>query len=343
MQPGEAEFMGEDWQTQGDWVGRYGRTRAVLCAQKAPLDDYLGNDMYTLVHARLGPHHADKDSLRYWVAWPRTDNPKTLYSPILGYRRQSDWDDHGEVYPPTHEGPDVWVDVTVTAGVHRLSFYSFNKDGHEGANRQRDYLVEVKSGVDDPAAAPTLARARVSAFWGGVYHQFLVAGPGKVSVRFVRGGSLNTTLQGVMVDKVWGKLNSRDRRLQLWLGLEPFGPLDQACDRLVSAEDWRALAGRVPVLLASANDGYASRGGGGLQRPARVRLCRLGVDPLPLLAWSVPVWTPADRAAFPPAMKRGLASLQKCLAPGPLAARAAITKEALWNQDCAAPDGRYSR
>ncbi|MDR2641718.1 MAG: hypothetical protein LBC74_02870, partial [Planctomycetaceae bacterium] len=35
------------------------------------------------------------DVIRRWIHWAKTDNPKTLYDPYYGYRRQAEWDDHG--------------------------------------------------------------------------------------------------------------------------------------------------------------------------------------------------------------------------------------------------------
>jgi hypothetical protein len=326
LAPGAAAYLGEDWQTQGDWVGRYGRATAVLCAQKSPLDDWFGNDIWNLIHAAMGPHHDDQDSLRYWVQWLRTDNPKTLYSPILGYRRQSDWDDHGETYGMTHEGPDIWLDLTVTAGPHRLALYFFNKDGHEGANRWRDYLVEVKPYAEDLAkagAAPILARARVRDFWGGVYPQFVVCGPARYRVRIARNGSFNTIVQGVFLDRVGGALQPCDRRRQLWLAQLAFGPLDQ---------DWQnaATADEVPTLTDVPPSRYTdlwrlvNRAGGcaavaGEVRAERVRLLRLiAAEPASeeltrRARWALPWWTPADRKQFMAVMADSFAALQRRL------------------------------
>ena len=43
MPPGTGMFLGEDWTTQGDWVGRYGRCDGILAAMKSPINDYFGN------------------------------------------------------------------------------------------------------------------------------------------------------------------------------------------------------------------------------------------------------------------------------------------------------------
>jgi hypothetical protein len=138
----------------------------------------------------------------------KTDNPNSLYNPVPGYRRQAEWDDHGETYPMTHDGPDVWASVEVPDGVYRLSLYFFNKDGHDGMNRFRDYLVQLKpytKGAREAEQAAPLARCRVRAFWGGVHKQFLVPGPAKYLVKIGKNDSFNTILSSVMIDRVHGE------------------------------------------------------------------------------------------------------------------------------------------
>ncbi len=104
-----AAYYGEDWKTQGDWVGRYGRRYAVMCGAAAPFDQHFASaDNRISVHPFIGLHKTKDDSLRRWVHWLKTDNPKVMYSPLNGYRRQAEWDDHAEAYPMTHNGPDLW-------------------------------------------------------------------------------------------------------------------------------------------------------------------------------------------------------------------------------------------
>jgi hypothetical protein len=226
-----ATYLGEDWSTQGDWVNRYGRRYAMLCAMNAPWDNHpiISDGEYSIAGI-LGPHFKGWDVLRHWVHWISTDNPRSLFSPKIGIRRQADWDDHGEVYPATLDGPDVWSVVKVPKGTHRLSLYFFNKDGHERNNRFRDYLLEIRchktrldtdvlfgnvspKSIGQPEhvrsleltnAIPeaVLARARVCDFWGGVYKTFVVQGPGDFYVRIARHGSFNAIISGVFADKL---------------------------------------------------------------------------------------------------------------------------------------------
>jgi hypothetical protein len=215
----------DDWRTEGDWLGRYGRHWACCCAICSP-DDYTwgAGQEPPDYFARIGPHHAADDTLRYWVHWLYTDNRKTLEMPPIYYhsrivegltngkspRRQAEWDDHAEAYPMSHEGPDIYCTLRIPSGLYFLSLYDMNKDGHEGSNRWRDYRVSIRRHtphvslreIDGFEQEPELARARIHDFWGGVWKRFLVRGPTELTIRVGRNWSFNTLLAGVMLDPI---------------------------------------------------------------------------------------------------------------------------------------------
>ncbi|MGL6193829.1 MAG: two-component regulator propeller domain-containing protein, partial [Thermoguttaceae bacterium] len=227
-----AAYSGEDWKTQGDWIGRTFRDWAVLCAVVAPFDHpvYFTTEFYS-VHEFIGPNYREKDdAIRRWIHWIKTDNPKTLYDPWYGYRRQAEWDDHGEVYPMSMDGPDLWYLLRIRhPGTFRIGMYFFNKDGHSGMNRVRDYMLEMYSAppagkmVDWPQYKFTdwpryskiaegqvskthpLAKSRMRDFWGGVHKQFIVTGPAYYFVKIDRNYSFNTILSSISVDRLIGE------------------------------------------------------------------------------------------------------------------------------------------
>ncbi len=262
LAPGEAVVNTEDWRTGGDWVSRYGRQRAVLCAAGSPLDHevFRGPD-YNHLSGQLGPHRTPDDSLRHWLHWKQSDLGKVLYDPFPGVRRQAEWDDHGETYPMTWDGPDVWVTLRIPQGAHRLSLYFMNKDGHEGNNRMRDYLIELRRAPDDLRAQPPdfdpkgisgaefakhftdlwkqreeilepleaqppLAKARVRDFWGGVYKSFVIAGPATYWVKVARNYSFNTIVSSVMLDKISGPRTRGDDDQATFMGTVRDAPPD---------------------------------------------------------------------------------------------------------------------
>ena len=197
-----ASYAGEDWVTKGDWVGHYGRQYARLCA----MDNIIAANHKYSADDKIGPLAQNHDGIRWWVTWLTTSNINSLYSPMLGTRKQAEWDDHGETYPMSQEGPDIWSKVTADAGsFHRLSLYFFNKDGENGSNRDRDFLIQIKPDrptLADAMQAPTLAEARVRNFYGGVYEQFIIRTPGTYYVRVARNNSFNTILSGVFLDTI---------------------------------------------------------------------------------------------------------------------------------------------
>jgi hypothetical protein len=237
LKPGEGAFLGDDWATQGDWVGRYGREHATLAAMDGGSRETFtrlgGSTDHVLVgapgfevSAQNGPH--DKMGIEPWVTWANPDTRRALYDPLIGHRRHAEWTDISnflDYYPWEWDGPDVWVTVKVPAGMHRASLYFYNKDGQRGHDRFRDFPVELKrapAGIPNfdtsqPSRAelaamrarrvlskvdetPTLARTRVSDFWGSVYKQFALRGPATFYFKVGRNHSNGVLVSGVFLD-----------------------------------------------------------------------------------------------------------------------------------------------
>ena len=217
--------LADDWSTQGDWLGRYGRYQAVLGAMLSPNDYVWGaGEVPVAYRMSIGPNASPDDSLRYWVQWLHTRSAESLEMPSiyyhsrlargwdrdLGNRRQSEWDDHGEVYPMTLDGPHVYASLRVPAGWFVLSLYDFNKDGQIASNRWRDYRISIRprpswlslANNDDFSSWPELAQGRIHDFRGGVWKRFLVRGPQDLTVEVNRNYSFNTVLAGWFLDRL---------------------------------------------------------------------------------------------------------------------------------------------
>jgi hypothetical protein len=273
----------------------------------------------------MGPHHTKDDSLRRWAHWLESDNPKVLWDSIIGGRREAEWDDHAEAYEQSYEGPDIWVTVVVPSGSHRVSLYFFNKDGHEGPNRYRDYLVEIKPWVSDLRLAPlekTLARCRVRDFWIPSYEQFSLSASEttRFSIHVSKNGSFNTILPGVFIDKLAGPPTSYER-----FPAPPTLPVDYGPP--VIEEGVTSPAGakagvvtHAPPRIAAAREvwaaldaAYANESIAGLQWVGRLLAYR-GVAAEPEVErprglienwrWTLNLWTPEDRIEWKKAMTR---------------------------------------
>jgi len=337
MSAGSAAYLGADWQTQGDWVGRYGRQYAILCAASAPLDHDIISDLGYRVTGSMGPRHEEGDSIRRWVTWAQTSQHRSLYDPIPGYRRQAEWDDHGEAYPVTAEGPDVWATVTVPAGLHELSLYDVNKDGHFLDDRYRDYVVDLlpyRPNMETVEKLPSLAHARIRDFWGGVYHSFLVRGPAQYYVRVRRNGSFNTILAGVFLDSITGPKTRFD--CSAWMGGVRYSPpdpdapippdphlLDKLLAKEVNEQEVVNLSTKpVPQSIVAARALWAEldkeeTNASAVPLQYRYRLLAYraisGAADLSALQanwrWKLHLWTEADRQKFEETMAEAHASL----------------------------------
>ncbi|MGC9261106.1 MAG: ligand-binding sensor domain-containing protein [Phycisphaerae bacterium] len=245
--------IGADWRTQGSWLGRYGRYWMCLFAADDP---GVGDMVWEAGKAGLshlefiGPHCHPGDSVRLYHTWLFTHKQRVLQLPPIydqmayamamggsgkNDRRESEIDDHGEAYSEAWQGPDVNVTFHIPKGEYTLSIYEFNKDGHTGANRARDYVFSaeglppgtkvqrVLTGhapgfydrkvltaiqraelISRGAAAfyrlPTSVLGRIVNFWGGVWHRILVRGPMVLLIRIGRNHSFNTILCGAALD-----------------------------------------------------------------------------------------------------------------------------------------------
>ena len=332
MGPGKGSLIGEDWETAGDWIGRYGRRYAVLCATRSPLNHLIETDDRFNVSGATGVTTGAPEYVRRWIQWIQTDDPRVLYNPVLGYRREAEWDDHGEVRPLTIQGPDLWVSVKVPAGAWRLSLYFMNKDGHDGMNRVRDYVVELR--LQEPGKAirdaygagatamPVLAHTRVLNFWGGVYKQFAVTGPGNFYVKVDRNYSLNAILVAVMLDALPTSVDLANPAPLPWMCGIHYPPIDPSTIVPFLSGDARMHPRRRPnpfdqvrdkplaaaaILLWNALDA-AQPQDSGLDREARILALRAGTAAglpdvtLAAWRWMAGTWTADDRRQFQDAM-----------------------------------------
>jgi len=207
MKPGDGAYLGSDWATRGNWIGRLGQKYTVMFAADSPFDHAFINDFDYSAGGDIGPNCEPNDSVRRWLQWLRTTDPRVMTDPVIGTRRESEYDDHGEDYNMRIEWPDLWVVVQVPAGVHRLSAYFMNKDGQTESNKCRDYDLDLLPYRVDPRASAflkPLAVGRVRQFWGGCYQSFAVCGPAKFYLKIGRTNSFNTICSGILLDKIYG-------------------------------------------------------------------------------------------------------------------------------------------
>jgi hypothetical protein len=231
VRPDKAELtphavaLPDDWLTEGDWLGRYGRYWACDPACSSPDDYYWGAGWQSVDYAAaVGPGRTGDDTLRYWVQTLYTTEPHCLEMPPTYLdsriqkklttqdknRRDCSQDDHGETYPMALDGPNIYQTLSVPSGLYVLSLYFFNRQSPVGGTSDRDYRLSVRPqpdgvGVDNLDSFPTLpewAHGRVLQYYPGVWKRFLVRGPQSLAVEVNRNHSWNTELDGAMLDLV---------------------------------------------------------------------------------------------------------------------------------------------
>jgi len=221
LQPHMAVLQ-DDWLTQGNWLGRYGRYWACDPACCSPDDYYWGAGWQTVNYsASAGPNRTADDSLRYWIQTLYTDEANCLELPPTYLdsrmqkklttpdknRRDSSQDDHGETYPMGMNGPNIYQTVHVPTGLYMLSLYFFNRQYADGPG-DRDYRLSVRPQPEKGdthdltkfSALPEWAHGRVLQHYTGVWKRFLVRGPQSLTVEVNRNHSWNTELDGIMLD-----------------------------------------------------------------------------------------------------------------------------------------------
>jgi hypothetical protein len=301
-----AACVGEDWMTQGDWRGRYGRQYAVLCAARAPLDETVMAASDISVKATIDPSFKPGEGLRAWLEGPKANHPSALWDPYVGARRQAEWDDHGEGYPASREGPDIWVSVALPEGTFRVSLYVFAFRGQEHAVRReyRDLVVDVgtREAVTQPLKIQ--ARTRIEHFNNGVYKQFLVQGGATHVFHLGRNFSYNALVNGVFVDRLAGPPSRHETVAMPAMGYVNYGPPKIEIDESTPVDVRRAVTVWLPgpngePTLESASRACRVEG-------YRATMAQGGPHPsLEALRWAAPLWGPSDREVWNDTMKKG--------------------------------------
>ena len=150
-----------------------------------------------------------------------------------------------------------------------------------------------------------LARARVTDFHGGVYKEFVVAGPARYVVRVGRNHSFGTKLQGVFIDRLAGDPPASRKPLP---GFDTVGLQPRPILKDKSAVEGDATLSTASGLWDTLADSFDRKGVTGLQFPLRIaayRAAAAGDAPDALLAtwrWQMGIWTKEDRDAYEKAM-----------------------------------------
>lgn len=274
-------YIGEDRDTQGDWVGRYGAYCYILAAMSAPRD-MVGGELEPVKCKHLDfsqkyPNEVIRvrgegefryaswttnpgDALtRHWIGAMRTDERRALENPQWGARTHASWDDHGELHPTDAWGPDLLIRLRMPAGLWRLSLYFLDYDWFN-APFPRDHRIEIGELDREPECF-----ARVADSGDGVYKAFAVQGGRDILLRIRKDRSAAVLTSGIFLDPL------ANPELHV-LGTKVTGELQERIKRLDESERTDFGAQLRVLDLAEAVEQVATADVGALADPATQRL-----------------------------------------------------------------------
>ncbi len=204
-------YLGQDTRTRGDWPLAYGNSGFILCSMAGNHDVFgrLGKLDYEDPYGdwskqpRNRPiayrsYYPGAEETRNWLHEWRSRDPGALWNPLTGSHTCVWWDDYGERHPFDNRGPDIFVELRIPAGPHRLSLYMVDADWRN-TSRPRNMGIVVFDDSWRPLAAALTGR-----FGRGQYERFAVLGPLSVKVRIYKHESVCAVLSGVFLDRDFG-------------------------------------------------------------------------------------------------------------------------------------------
>lgn len=189
---------GEDWQTRGDWMGRYGKHEAYLYPVQlhAPAWKRL-HSPYTMEFGRGVALQMVPNEYYSWLGVEASMENIYLYSPYLMTRQWSNLNGMGQSNSSYRDGHNLYARLTIPAGYVRCSLYFCNADGGNGGSMSRDYPLRVYDQHNR-----LLWQGRVYDFRTGVYKRFFLRGPAKYLFVIERAESINAILDAVFWDRL---------------------------------------------------------------------------------------------------------------------------------------------
>jgi hypothetical protein len=184
----DVEYLGDDWDTQGNWVGVYGHYAYILPKAPragweypigtpgsqqptAPYYDYVGGDGWPVDYTLTGP------------VFTATPDVRALEKPDESARRATCyWYNYGLTQSVT---------LTVPSGDYQLGLYLLDWDSYVRAE-----TVTVTDGTGTVSTS-------VSGFHGGVYQLYKVSG-GTVTISLKATGGANSVISGIFLDSTTG-------------------------------------------------------------------------------------------------------------------------------------------
>jgi len=216
----EIGYIGDDWATQGNWIGVYGNLGSILCGWNAPTikTNYPWNSSYDLAAgALLGAYSVDgyvwawtdilPGCIQYPVfEWGWSDftatqiGPRQVYYPQQQAWRYACWDDGNERCKPVNGYENF--KLYFPEGIYMLSLYAY--DYELTPRTTMEYRIYDETGIN-LLASKQVQEADLD---GGVFEIFKVTAPPEGCTIIVQvyndaghpSPTLNVLLSGIFVD-----------------------------------------------------------------------------------------------------------------------------------------------
>jgi len=208
-----AIYIGEDSQSLGDWLGKYGETSFILCGihygrdivggEYEPVE--LGEPSVVDERTResLSEEGAPKIGYKPRTATPAIEVVRHIISvseeetemgplldPLNSRHINAEWNDGGWANPE-EEGPGLFVDLRdIPPGIYRLALF------------MREHEVRLMDDEGRILAVKPRKEERAKENMPNLYECFVVFGPIDLTIHLLRGKSFYTTLSGIFLDKL---------------------------------------------------------------------------------------------------------------------------------------------
>jgi hypothetical protein len=156
--PEGAEYLGDDWETSGDWTGRFGTAMAQL-----GWPNFAHQSAGYGIESTTGPYRQSPNFYYYESVQEKLGgHPERGLFFIAGARRSycelNDGAFDGKGARTWQEGPDQFVRFSVPSGVYRIALYFCDYEGHQNADDCRAMTLQlrkVEAAGSEAPASPT--------------------------------------------------------------------------------------------------------------------------------------------------------------------------------------------
>lgn len=198
LEEGAAVQADEDWQTQGNWMGRYGRQLAWLMPYEKLCWQPANRDLRFNFWSGLDFGDSTRGVCRMWMSFLSSEDERFLYNPMRMTRQEGSFNGMDKL-PPTYyaQGDNLHLRMRIPAGEYHCGMFFCNGNCAFSFDSMRDISLKLYQ-----TKGRLLAQERVYDFQEGVYKNFYLRGPGDYELVLERGNAFNIMICGLFLSPV---------------------------------------------------------------------------------------------------------------------------------------------